>query len=86
MQLLARDTRDGGKQTEEVRQRVHPGRLDVHEMFLLAAQKILAVYQPQRLHHVRDVRQQLLHIGPTGVRPVAEERPARGRCGQGIPI
>lgn len=74
----------GGDQAEKVQQRVHPGRLHVHEVFLLAAEQVPAVHQPERVHHVRHVRQKLLHFSQNGVRPVGEERFARGGRGQGM--
>lgn len=76
----------GGNQAEEVRQLVHPSHIHVHAVFLLAAKQVLAVRQPERVHHVRHVRQELLHIGQTGVRPVAEERGAPSGPGQGNTI
>lgn len=72
-------------QIEKVRQRVHSGHIHVHAVLLLAAQQVLAVRQPKRVHHVRHVRKQLFHFGQTGVRPVAEEHVTRGGRGQGIP-
>lgn len=46
LQLHTRDTRVGGDQAEEVRQRVHSGRVHVHAVLLLAAQQVPAVRQP----------------------------------------
>jgi len=67
MQLRARNTRVDRNQIEKVRQRVHAGRVRVHAVLLLAAEQVLAVHQPERVHHVRHVREELLHFGQTSV-------------------
>jgi hypothetical protein len=66
----------GGNQTKEVRQFIHSSHIHVHAVLLLATEQVLAVRQPERVHHVCHVREELLHFGKTGVRPVVEKRHA----------
>jgi len=73
----------GRNQAEEVRQFVHPSHIHVYAVLLLAAEQVLAVRQPERVHHVCYVRQELLHFSQTGIRPVVEERVAPSGPGQG---
>lgn len=76
----------GRDQAEEVQQLVHPSRVHVYAVLLLVVRQVPAVCQPKCVHHVRYVRKEFLHIGQTSVRPVAEERFARGGRRQGIKL
>jgi len=73
----------GGNEAKEVRQLVYPSYIHMHAMLLLAAEQVLAVRQPECVHHVRHVREKLLYFSQTGVRPIVEKRDALGGSRQG---
>jgi len=55
----------------------------MHAVLLLAAEQVLAVRQPECVHHVRNVRKELLYFSQTGIRPIVEKRDALGGSRQG---
>lgn len=73
----------GGNQVEKIRQLIHAGRFHVHAVFLLVIEQVPTIRQSKRVHHVRHVREELLHVSQTSVRSAVEERAARGSRRQG---